>query len=222
MALSFLAKLLLTGNLKFEEGKVRLRNLNFVMIPTVFIYELTNYYFKKKPYLFYLISWICGFLGVNRIVKDFKLDTPDKIYTIAMNIYEVAGIGLYKTHEYYPGRYTHFIIHENPFAKWFEKYKEPVDYFISGTSAGGGCFVHKSLCQNVEIKCIAKGDKYCEFITGTEKELKSRGLWDIVEEKYNYNKIYPIQKFLYENIDKIDEKTLVNKLLEMIEEIDKD
>ena len=221
MALSFLAKLLLTGSLKFEDGEITLRSSNFIMMPALFISEITNNYLEKnRLYILYLLSWICGFLATNRIVKDFKLDTSDKVYSLTMNIMEAAGIGLYKTHEYFSGRYTHFIIYRNPFAKWFKQYGEPIDYFISGVSAGGGCFVHKSLCQNIEIRCIAKGDKYCEFLTGTEKELKSRGLWEIVKERYKFEQIYPIQKFVYENIDKIDEKILVNKALEMIKKVE--
>lgn len=222
MALSFLAKLLLTKKLRFKDGKIELESLNFFMVPTLFIHEITDYFLEKDELqLLYLLSWICGFVATHHIVKDLKLDRSDKVYTVTMNIMEAAGIGLYKTHEYYPGRYTHFIIYENPFGKWFKRYGSAVDYFISGVSAGGGCFVHKALVQNIEIKCIAKGDPYCEFFTVTEEEAKKRGWWEIIKERYQLEKIFPIQKFVYENIEKMSEKELVNNVLERIKEIRK-
>ncbi len=217
MALSFLAKLLLTGNLKFENGEIKLKGMNLIMLPSIHLYNLTKYFLEKnKLYVLYLISWLSGLFVTYNLIKIFRPKNPEQIYSLGMDFVEGIGIGIYKTHEYYPGRYTHFIIYNNPFAKWFEPHQKPIDYFISGIMAGGGCFVHDSLCQNIELKCIAKGDNCCEFLTGTKEELERRKLWEIVEERYNLKEILPIQEVAYKNIDKSDEKELVNELLKMV------
>ena len=133
-----------------------------------------------------------------------------------MDLGEAMGIGLYKTHDYYPGRYTHFEIHNNPFLKYIDpkrKSKEPVDYFISGAMAGGGCFVHKSICQNVETKCQAMGGDICDFLTGTEKELKNRGLWSIAVKRYDLKKILPIQMDIFKNYKDSREDELLRRII---------
>lgn len=222
MSLNFLAKLLLTKQLKIGEGEIKLKYINLIMIPSIFLYKLTKYYIENnKLNLLYLLGWICGFFVMNDLIKIFKPKSVEQIYRLGMDFAESVGIGIYKTHNYYPGRYTYFIIYNNPFAKWFEKFQEPVDYFISGIMAGGGCFVHKSICQNIELKCIAKGDKFCEFLTGTENELKNRNLWEIVEKRYNLQQIYPIQKFVYNNINKMEEKILLNNVIKKLSEVEK-
>ncbi len=221
MGMTFFAKLLLTGQLKFKDGTIELKNIYLTMLPSFFIYEIMRDYIeRKKGHILYLISWIAGFITDYQVFEIFKPQSVEQKYSLGMNLGEAMGIGLYKTHEYYPGRYTHFIIHENPFTKWFKKMDEPVDYFIAGAMGGGGCFIHNSITQCIEAKCVAKGDPYCEFITATEEELKNRGLWESVKERYRLEKIFPIQKFVYENVGKIDEKELVNKVLEMVEELE--
>ena len=203
MALSFMAKLILSGKLKFEDGSIRLKDTYLTLAPSLFISEIIKNYFETgRGYILYLLSWIGGFLTVRSVIKLFNATTPEQIYNIGMNLGESIGIGLYKTHDYFPGRYTHFIINNNPFSKWFGKSDHPMDFYISGAMVGGGCFVHNALCQNVELKCIAKGDLYCEFLTGTEKELKSRGLWDIAKERYRLDDILPIQRYAYNNVGK--------------------
>jgi len=46
---------------------------------------------------------------------------------------------------------------------------------------------------------MAMGHDVCEFLTGTEKELKDRGLWDIAKERYKLNKIYALQDDIFKN-----------------------
>jgi len=215
-----MAKLILSGNLKFSEGMIRLKDTYLTLAPSLFIAEIIkNYIVMKKGYILYLLSWIGGFLTVKSVITLFKAKSAEQIYNVGMQLGESIGIGLYKTHDYYPGRYTHFIINNNPFSKWFGKTNNVMDYYISGAMAGGGCFVHNSLCQNVELKCIAKGDPHCEFLTGTERELKDRGLWDVVKQRYKIDEILPVQKYVYNNVDKIDESVLVRNALEMIEKL---
>jgi len=219
MVMTLLMKLLISKKLRFDEGLITLEGMNLNLLPSLFISELMKYYLdKKEMYKLYMLSWLWGFSIVKKIVKEFNLKTSDEIYSVGMDLGEALGFGLYKTHDYYPGRYTHFIIKNNPFIKHIQinKIKEPIDYFISGCMAGGGCLVHNTVCQNVEIRCMATGSEVCEFLTGTEKELKKRNLWDKALERYNLRKIYTLQKDIFKNYDENNSKEFVKKVIDKL------
>lgn len=216
MVMGLLAKLLITHQLKMEKGVISVKDITMTLIPSFFVGELTKYFLKEKklPRL-YLLSWYWGYVLVRQVRDKFGLKTPDEIYRLGMDLGEAMGIGLYKTHDYYPGRYTHFVIPNNPYLKYLitEKGKGPVDHFISGCMGGGGCLVHDSVCQNIELKCKLAGQEHCEFLTGTEKELKKRGLWDAVVERYDLDQIYPLQKEIFKNYSEGREAELLDSVM---------
>lgn len=221
MVVGLLMKLLISKKLKFEEGLISLEGMTLNLLPSVFISELMKYYKKEKRLdKLYILSWLAGFAIVQKAVKEFGLKTPEEIYSLGMGFGEAMGLGLYKTHDYYPGRYTHFVINNNPFLKYLKfnkKSKEPLDYFTSGCMAGGGCLVHGVVCQNVEIKCMAMGSDVCEFLTGTEKELKSRGLWKIAYKRCNLKKFYPIQKEIFKNYNENTSQDYIDKIMKIVD-----
>ncbi len=225
MVLALLTKLLMTKQLRFEDGVVELKDSYLTILPSFFISELTQLYHRTNRLpVMYLLSWIAGYLFVYRVKKEFNLRTPEEIYSFGMDLTEFMGIGLYKTHDYYPGKYTHFIIRNNPFIKYITPksstgLKEPVDYFIAGSMAGGGSHVHNDICQTIELKCLALNHPYCEFITGTETELRNRKLWSIAEKRYNLKKLYPLQKLVFENYSGNNETELLKAVLDGIETI---
>ncbi|OYT34792.1 MAG: hypothetical protein B6U87_01425, partial [Candidatus Aenigmarchaeota archaeon ex4484_52] len=109
MAIGLLAKLLMTQQLRFENGLITLKNIHMCLLPSFFIGELTRYFYEeKRMHHLYLLSWMWGFVLVKQIKTKFKLNTPAKIYSLGMDLTESMGIGLYKTHDYFPGKYTHF------------------------------------------------------------------------------------------------------------------
>ncbi|MEW6294955.1 MAG: hypothetical protein AB1467_01510 [Candidatus Diapherotrites archaeon] len=222
MVMGLLAKLLMTKQLRFEDGVISLKDINLTLLPSFFIAELTKYYKKENNMSkFYFISWYWGYVLVRTVKERFKLDTPDHVYSLGMDLGEAMGLGLYKTHDYFPGRYTHFVIKTNPILKYFknEKIDVPIDYFVSGAMAGGGCLVHNSVCQNVETKCMHKGDAECDFLTGTEKELKDRGLWDTAVKRYDLDKYYPLQKEIFNNYNEANEVQLLDSIINKIDSI---
>ncbi len=220
MVMGLLTKLLLTKKLKFENGLISLEGMKLNLLPSMFTSEIMRYHIKENSlWKLYMMSWLWGFAIVHKSIKEFNLKTPEEIYRVGMDLGEALGIGIYKTHDYYPGRYTHFSIKNNPFLenmKLTEKTKEPIDYFVSGAMAGGGCFVHDAVCQNIEIKCMAMGHDVCEFLTGTEKELKDRGLWDIAKERYKLNKIYALQDDIFKNYNEKNGNDFVKKVIDII------
>jgi len=207
----------MTHQLKMEEGTISLRDIKMTLLPAFVVTLLTDYFYRKKElWKLYFILWFAGFVTIDEIKTIYNMKKPDQVYSFGMNLGEAMGIGIYKTHDYYPGRYTHFIIPNNPFLEYLPRdiEKMPIDYFIAGTMAGGGCLVHNSVCQCIELRCKWAGGGTCEFLTGTEKELKSRNLWRIAYKRYNLKKIYPLQKFVFENFGKIKLSSLTNKVME--------
>lgn len=217
MTLGLLSRLLLTRKLKFDEGVIDITGIHFTMLPAFFVGELMRYFFKEeKQHILYLLSWVWGYTLVYQIKHSFNLKIPDQVYSFGMDVGELLGLGIYKTHHYYPGRYTYFKIHNNPFIRYLKEmnFTGPVDYFISGCMGGGGCLVHEELCQNIELKCKLEGAPSCEFLTGTQKELESRGLWDIVCFRYKLDEILPCQKEFYRKYNGKNEDELIGEILE--------
>ncbi len=222
MGVSFLAKLILSGALKLDEGRINLKNqLDFLLTPALFATQITKYFISQgKEDILYLISWINGYISNYKIKMLFNLDTPEKMYRIGMDFGESMGIGLYKTHDYHPGRYTHFVIRTNPIAELYGKSDRPIDYIIAGGMAGGGCLVHNDICQNVEIRCKSCSSDVCEFLTGTPRELKSRNLWKEVQVRYNLKEILPIQKYLYEEYNPQEEQRILQYVFEELSKLE--
>ncbi len=219
MVMGLLAKLLMTKQLKFENGVIELKGTYLTLLPSFFVAELTKYYMKENNlYKFYMLSWYWGFVLVRSVVHSFNLKTQDQIYSLGMDLAEAMGLGLYKTHDYYPGKYTHFVVKTNPITKYFkdEKIMEPLDIFVAGSMAGGGCLVHNKLCQNVETSCMIKGDPVCDFITGTEEELKSRGVWDVAYKRYKLDKLLPLQNKIFIEFNEENEAELSSYIIDKL------
>ncbi len=215
MVMALLAKLLMTKQLKFEGGYIDMKNITMTLVPTFFISELTKYFNNKNEMdKFYFISWYWGYVLVRKINEKFSLKTPEQMYSFGMDMAEAMGIGLYKTHDYSPGKYTHFTIN-SPYIPFLAdmKNKKSVDHFIAGAMAGGGSLVHGSVCQNIEINCQIQNNKNCEFITGTETELRKRGLWDEAMSRYNLDKYYPLQKEIFNQYDEKREAEILTTIM---------
>lgn len=181
-------KLLTTKKLKVGEGKIKFGDSDLNLVPAIFISTLMEKYRKEDNLAeLYFISWLWGYETVNTVKKELGLEKPEEIYDIGMKFAESMGIGLYQTHDYFPGKYTKFKIERNPFLSNLnvEEIEENIDYLIAGAMAGGGSHVHEEPCHTVETRCQVQGSEKCEFITGTEEELKDRGLWEETKKLYN-------------------------------------
>lgn len=209
--------MLMTGQLKFENGMILIKNNTFNMLPSHLVAELTKYFdSKKKLTELYLLVWCAGYIVVKNLVDEFNLKTSDEIYGLGMDFAEMMGIGLYKTHTYEAGKFTHFEI-ESPYVKFFDKKdKKPVDHFIAGAMGGGGCLVHKSVCQCLELWCMIQGKSRCNFLTATESEFKRRKLWSEVEKRYEIKSILPIQQHIFEKYNGKNEEEMMDKLNEFL------
>ncbi|MEA2003538.1 MAG: hypothetical protein U9O53_01110 [archaeon] len=203
-----------------EDGKILIKDIPFILLPSFFIEELSIYFIKNKkiPQL-YMLAWFWGYVFTDQIKNRFNLQKPDEIYRIGMDLIEAMGIGLYKTHNYKLGRYTNFTIPNNPFVQKIDMStlkKQHFDYFISGFMAGGGSHVHNQPCQCIELLCRVNGDTKCDFLTGTEKELKSRKLWSTAVKRYDLKTIYPIQKKIFNRCSDENKEIILSEIMNLI------
>jgi len=220
--INLLAKLLLTRHIEIDEGIIKFKNTYLNIIPSYFISELTySYILSNQLYRLYIFSWITGYIYIYKIKKAFNLNTPDKIYSFGMDLAEMMGIGIYKTHEYFPGRYTKFTIGANPYIQHIPKkvYNEPIDYFIAGAMAGGGSNVHNDICQTVEVSCMYLGDSYCQFTTATKEELKRRNLYEVAQKRYKLDKILPLQQKIFQEYDGKNDKEVIDYAINYLNSI---
>lgn len=219
MKKTLLIKLLATGKLSVSEGLIQFEDTSFNLLPAVFISSLTeSYHEKEELHKLYLLSWLWGYDTVQAVKQNLGLEDPKEVYKVGMDFAQNMGIGLYETHDYHPGRYTRFKIQTNPYMKHLkqEKYDEPMDYLIAGAMAGGGSHVHEETCQTVELKCKANRDEVCDFLTGTEEELKERGLWEKSEDRYRLEEVIEFQKDVFEGYDKSNSEEYVEEAIEII------
>jgi predicted hydrocarbon binding protein len=222
MKKTLMLKLLATGKLSISEGQLSLGDTSFNLLPAVFLSTLTEQYHESgELHKLYLISWLWGYDTVQSVKRNLGLDEPEEVYKVGMDFAQDMGIGLYDTHDYHPGRYTRFKIETNPYFKHLkhEKFDKPIDYIIAGAMAGGGSHVHEDVCQTVELKCMIVGNEVCDFLTGTEEELKDRGLWSKAEERYDLEKILEFQKDVYANYEKSNSEEFVEKLVQLLDEL---
>lgn len=215
-------KLLATGKLKISDGLIEFGDTHLNLFPAVFVSSLTEYYHERDElHKLYLISWLWGYDTVQAVVNNLGLEDPEEVYKVGMDFAQNMGIGLYKTHDYHPGKFTRFKIETNPYLKHLkhDKFDAPADYLIAGAMAGGGSHVHDATCQNVELKCKITKHEKCDFVTGTEEELKERGLWDTAVERYRLDEVLEFQKDVFERYDKSNSDEFVERLVTLLDEI---
>lgn len=197
------AKFLFTGQLKFKDGKILFLEEPLGMIPIHFIVGLTRYFEEKKRLEdLYILGWILGFIFTKSVSEKYGFKRPEEIYRWGMDFASSWGFGDYKTVNWDPKTYSHFVIYNNPVPEYFRKRKEPIDHFIVGAMGGGGTVVRNKICQTLEIKCRAQGYPCCEMITATNEWFKEKKYWTLLQKLYNIEKWLPLQEDLFKNFDK--------------------
>ncbi|MBI4019435.1 MAG: hypothetical protein HY364_04220 [Candidatus Aenigmarchaeota archaeon] len=103
-------------------------------------------------------SW---FIEMN---KQFKLKQHEVIKW-GSDIVTLAGWGeAVVKKEDAPNKTVIFNLNNSIVSKFYGKSKFPVDHLFRGLLAGAMCVIFKEDMEAVEMYCVAKGDKNCEFI----------------------------------------------------------
>ncbi len=172
----FALKLLISGNLKFENGRILALGEPVCMVPIKYLYYSTKYAMEHHKNRnervleeMYLESWIAGYEITKKMVEFYKLKKFEERYSVAMDSISMFGFGDYKTLDFKRAKYAYFRVMKNPLALLFYPSKEKVDFFLAGANAGGGTIVHETIINCVELECAAVNGKVCHFVNANDE-----------------------------------------------------
>ncbi len=208
LMLGFLTKLMVSGQLKFEEGRIVMLKQPMVFIPLDFFVESTrriiNNNDRKGMLNIYLDAWKSGFVFMETVSELYKMKKFEERYKIAMDIISMAGFGDYETMQFKRGEYSHFKITNNSIAEIFHPSKVFVDHVLRGFNAGGGTPVHGRIINTIETECKAINGSHCIHINANTEILKKFKDQKLVESQLDLDYLLEEEKkFLKEKKIKI-------------------
>ncbi len=202
----FLSKLLISGKLKFNQGKIVLMGEPMVIVPLEFYIEATKQIIdsndRKEMLELYLDAWEAGFCFMHDVAEVYKMKKYEERYRIAMDTISMAGFGDYKTMEFRRGELTHFKIIENILAKKFIPSEKPVCHVIRGFNAGGGTIVHERIMNCIETECTAVNRDHCTHMNLNTELLNTNKDQEIVKDQLDLGWLLKKQKKFAKVIDK--------------------
>ena len=208
--LGFLTKLMVSGQLKFEEGRIVLLKQPMVFVPVDFFIESTKRVIANKDRKgmlnLYLDAWKSGFVFMEAVSEIYKMKKFEERYRIAMDIISMAGFGDYETLEFRRGEYSHFRIMNNRIAEHFHPSTVAVDHVLRGFNAGGGTPVHERIINTIETECKAVNGDHCIHVNATTEILEKYRDRKLVEEQLDLEYLLREQKnFLRKRGSKISD-----------------
>jgi len=200
-----ISKLLISGNLKFEPGRITVFTNSFSLIDMFALKKMTDDAEAegiKGISDLYFYGWAFGYHTTRKIIELLKLRKFEERYKITMDVIGLLGFGDYKTTSFKHAEHANFKVLGNPFAHQYYPGKKFVCHYIRGMEAGGGSLVHESHFDNIEFDCEAVNGSFCHH-----------------------------QNLSQENMDKVDKKLIKSQIdrpyvkkrqIEVIEEIGDD
>ncbi|HIH21398.1 MAG TPA: hypothetical protein HA222_01890 [Candidatus Diapherotrites archaeon] len=183
---AFLSKLLISGKLKFDAGRIIAFDEPFTLVPMISIKKMTDDAISRGlPAVcdLYFYGWAYGYAVTKELIKLFKLKQFEERYKISMDVASMVGFGDYQTLSFKRGDHAKFKVVKNPFALQYHPSKDSFCHYLRGMEAGGGTLVHETLMNNIEFECAATNGQYClhanlnrENISKVPKELIDKQL----------------------------------------------
>ncbi len=199
---SFLSKLLISRQLKFEKGQIILLNRPMAFVPIEFYIHITKEVLKsyKEIREIYLDAWKAGVIFMRDVAEKYSMEKFEERYKNAMDIISSAGFGDYQTLEFEAGKFSHFKILNNPIAEKFYPSKVPVDHILRGFNAGGGTPVHERIINTIETDCKSMNGKFCIHVNATKEILKKYKDQRLVKSQLDLNYLFKKQKAFLKKI----------------------
>lgn len=160
----FLIKLINARQFNVENGEIKLIQLRNMFISPDFILELQ----EKDRKTLYDLSKKSMKKSLNFLKSKISLEGLGSIKTIEQ-LYEVLGFGSITILDLDTKKKRGVVnISNSPIARAYlstkGSSKEPVCDFIAGKVSGIFSFIFKKNVDAKEIKCLAKGDDFCQFV----------------------------------------------------------
>lgn len=196
MSLSFITKLLISKQLRFDEGQIVFLEEPMAFVPIDFYVHLTKEILRKRREMIevYLDAWKAGVIFMRRVAKRYSMSKFEERYKEAMDVISSAGFGDYQTLEFVPAKYSYFKIFNNPIAEKFYPSKKPIDHVLRGFNAGGGTPVHERIINTIETECKAVNGKFCIHLNAATEILRQSKFKKFVKTQLDLNFLLKKQK----------------------------
>lgn len=172
--LKIFADLLMHGEIKIERGSFVVLGQRLLMSPMPFFLELTKNVLndpKKSIELYELCKKALVHNFSVPLAKKYGL-TGLKLVDTLQKFGEIGGWGEIDMLDYDETNKRAIVrINNTPIGSYLRNTNsKPVDHIVRGFMAGSASGVFNKDMDYVEVKCVAKGDPYCEFIAKEKAE----------------------------------------------------
>lgn len=159
-----LKKLIFARQFSVDNGEIQIIQLRNMLISPDLILQLQE---ADSPRL-YTISKKVMKKDLDFLRGKISLEGQGNIQRLE-ELYELFGFGDIKVIDLDRKKKRGVVnIHNSPIARSYllsrKASKEPTCNFIAGKIAGMFCFIFKKDVDAKEIKCLSKGDDFCQFI----------------------------------------------------------
>lgn len=163
-AKDFLMKMLLTGNIKYDNGHLLLMGRKGLLLNSRVLVDAMGYLMKYDKEALIKV----GEESIRPLLEDYKerMVSKEKFFELISNILKTSGLGDFEFRFQKDGVIIHSRNSTIPetYVEMFGKSDTPVCYFSVGAAKAAISFIEGKNYDCKEVSCIAKGDEMCTFI----------------------------------------------------------
>ncbi|MGQ9719991.1 MAG: V4R domain-containing protein [Candidatus Jordarchaeum sp.] len=161
-----------------KDGYINLLGNRIVLLGGDYLSWLLGNLFRTYGYeniyeFVYSLEKERGSSFISPLVKEFKLSDLREVITYIFKIFVLRGLGNFEFLEFDPEEESlRFRIFDSPICSQLRELGKPAGVTIAGTIAGTVEKYTGKEYECEEVKCLAKGDQYCEFLVKPAKKRK--------------------------------------------------
>jgi len=158
--------LLAHKQLTFEDGSIKLLEQNVVMFPFENLYRIQKIIEKSNRINeLYLSAKELGNNWIESLFRVYKMDTIEEQANWGEKVFSLAGMGKMRVVKWNVKDSTMvYRSFDSVIAKYYGKVGHAVCHIPRGWFAGASCVFFKKDVDAVEVDCLARGNKFCEFV----------------------------------------------------------
>lgn len=167
-------KLMMARQITMEKGEIRLLGQRMIMAPAITFYYLQNIFSSNElsNKMMYYTCKVTNTRGYASGLSEHYGLKGEKLIQWMANSSQLAGWGEFELVNFDAKQKRAIVqVKNSAVATYFKKQAIPVDHMIRGYCAGVAAMVfNDNNIDMIETKCLAKGDKICEFVGKPTKE----------------------------------------------------
>lgn len=180
MVFDFFKKLLMSRQLTFERGQIKIAGETSIMVHGPALVRLTDTLIKimgKKGINYIYLSSKEGGKSLGDAYKKKFLIKEVKLANLLKDLAEMGGWGEFSFIKIDSSNRSLICnVNKSPFAELTILKGKKVCHMIRGFLAGGASVGFNEDLDCIETKCVAEGSSFCEFFIKTKKNFKEKKL----------------------------------------------